>query len=44
MDGYPAADDFARTLVHCIDVPPNCVIDEVSIWGTKQIKDMLSAY
>ena len=44
MDGYPVADDFARTLVHCIDVPPNCVIDEVSIWGTKQIKDMLSAY
>lgn len=44
MTGYPTAEDFARTLVHCIDVPPNCVIDEVSIWGTKQVKDMLTAY
>jgi len=44
MDGYPVAEDFARTLVHCVDVPSNCVIDEVSIWGTKQVKDMLSAY
>ena len=23
LDGYPDADDFARTLVHCIDVPDN---------------------
>jgi NADP-dependent 3-hydroxy acid dehydrogenase YdfG len=44
MTGYPTAEDFARTLVHCIDVPENCVIDEVSIWGTKQVKDMLTAY
>jgi len=44
MEGYPTAEDFARTLVHCVDVPPNCVIDEVSIWGTRQVKEMLSAY
>lgn len=42
--GYPDAVDFARTLVHCVDVPDNCVIEEVNIWGTKQIKDMLNPY
>ncbi|MFA5204170.1 MAG: SDR family NAD(P)-dependent oxidoreductase [Lentisphaeria bacterium] len=36
--GLPDAHDFARTLVHCLDVPPNSVIEEVSIWGTEQIK------
>ncbi len=30
MDFRP--EDFARTLVHCIDVPDNCVIDEAIIW------------
>ncbi|MDY0169707.1 MAG: SDR family oxidoreductase [Thermoguttaceae bacterium] len=44
MSGYPNAHDFARTLVHCIDVPDNCVIDEVVIWGTKQVKDALNPY
>ena len=42
--GYPDAMDFARTLVHCVDVPDNCVIEEVNIWGTKQVKDMLNPY
>lgn len=37
MGEYPDADDFARTLVHCIDVPDNTVIEEVNIWGTKQV-------
>lgn len=44
LDGFPDARDFARTLVHCIDVPENSVIEEVRIWGTKQIKEMLSPY
>ena len=41
---YPSAYDFARTLVHCIDVPDNCVIDEAIIWGTKQVKEALNPY
>ncbi len=44
QEGYPEARDFARTLVHCIDVPDNCVIDEAVIWGTRQVKDMLNPY
>ncbi|MDZ7617645.1 MAG: SDR family NAD(P)-dependent oxidoreductase, partial [Patescibacteria group bacterium] len=44
LDGYPSAYDFARTLVHCIDVPDNCVIDEAIIWGTKQVKESLNPY
>ncbi len=44
QEGFPSAYDFARTLVHCIDVPDNCVISETAILGTKQIKDMLNPY
>ena len=44
QEGYPEAADFARTLVHCVDVPDHCVIEEVNIWGTKQVKDMLNPY
>ena len=44
LDGFPSAEDFARTLVHCIDVPDNCVIDETIIWGTRQVKEMLNPY
>ena len=44
LDGYPSAEDFARTLVHCIDLPENCVIDEAIIWGTRQVKEMLNPY
>ncbi len=44
LEGFPSAEDFARTLVHCIDVPDTCVIDEAIIWGTKQVKDMLNPY
>jgi NAD(P)-dependent dehydrogenase (short-subunit alcohol dehydrogenase family) len=44
LEGYPDGHDFARTLVHCIDVPDECVIEEVSIWGTKQVKEMLNPY
>lgn len=44
LSGYPSAYDFARTLVHCIDVPDNCVIDEAIIWGTKQVKEALNPY
>jgi NAD(P)-dependent dehydrogenase (short-subunit alcohol dehydrogenase family) len=42
--GYPDAHDFARTLVHCIDVPDHCFIEEVSIWGTKQVKEALNPF
>jgi len=44
QDGYPDAHDFARTLVHTIDVPENSFIDEVSIWGTKQVKEMVNPF
>ncbi len=44
LEGYPDSHDFARTLVHCIDVPDHCVIDEAIIWGTKQVKEMLNPY
>ena len=40
MDDYPGAAEFARTLVHCVDVPENCFIEEVSVWGTKQVKEL----
>jgi len=43
-EGYPTAEDFARTIVQCIDVPDSCVIEETRIWGTKQIDDMLDPY
>lgn len=42
--GYPDAADFARTLVHCIDVPDNSFVEEVNIWGTKQVQQMLNPF
>ncbi len=44
LEGYPSAADFARTLVHCIDVPENCFVEEVNIWGAKQVKDALNPF
>ena len=44
MEGYPGAVEFAATLVHCADVPDNTVIEEVNVWGTRQIKDMLNPF
>ena len=44
LEGYPGSREFARTIVHCIDVPENTVIEEVNIWGTKQIQDMLNPF
>jgi NAD(P)-dependent dehydrogenase (short-subunit alcohol dehydrogenase family) len=44
LEGYPDAHEFARTLVHCIDVPDDCVVEEVNIWGTRQVKDMLNPF
>lgn len=41
---YPDAAEFARTLVHCIDVPPGCVIEEAVIWGVKQIRDAMNPF
>ena len=44
LEGYPSAEDFARTLVHCVDVPESSFIDEVIIWGTKQVKEMINPF
>jgi len=44
LEGFPTGEEFARSLVHCIDIPDNCIIEELTIWGTKQIKDMINAY
>jgi NAD(P)-dependent dehydrogenase (short-subunit alcohol dehydrogenase family) len=44
QDGYPTAEDFARTLVHCVDVPESSFVEEVNIWGTKQVKEMLNPF
>jgi NAD(P)-dependent dehydrogenase (short-subunit alcohol dehydrogenase family) len=44
LAGYPDGADFARTLVHCIDVPENCFIEEVNLWGTKQVATMLNPF
>lgn len=42
--GYPDARDFARTLVHCIDIPDNSFVEEVRIWGTKQVPEMVNPF
>ncbi len=44
QEDYPSAEDFARTLVHCVDVPESSFVDEVIIWGTKQVKEMLNPF
>jgi NAD(P)-dependent dehydrogenase (short-subunit alcohol dehydrogenase family) len=44
QEGYPTGHDFARTLVHCIDVPDNSFIEEVNIWGTKQVREMVNPF
>jgi len=44
QEGYPGGHEFARTLVHCIDVPENSVVEEVNIWGTKQIREMVNPF
>ncbi len=44
MTDYPSAEDFARTLVHCIDVPEGTFIEEVHLWGTKQVKEMINPF
>ena len=44
LEGYPTSTDFARTIVHCVDVPDNTFIEEVNIWGTKQIPEMVNPF
>ncbi len=44
QEGFPSAEDFARSLVHCIDVPDNCFIQEVRIWGTAQVPGMVNPF
>ena len=36
LEGFPSAHDFARSIVQCIDVPDNCFIEELNVWGVKQ--------
>ncbi|MDO4573731.1 MAG: SDR family oxidoreductase [Planctomycetia bacterium] len=43
-DAYPTGEEIARTIVHCVDVPPSCVIDEVSILGVQQVRDVLNPF
>jgi len=40
----PDAADFARTLVHCIDVPDNSFIEEVRIWGVAQVPGKVNPF
>lgn len=40
LEGFPSAYDFARTLVHCIDIPEGSFVEEVNIWGTAQVRDL----
>ncbi len=44
MEAYPNAEEFARSLVHCIDVPDNCFIQETRIWGTAQVPGMVNPF
>jgi NAD(P)-dependent dehydrogenase (short-subunit alcohol dehydrogenase family) len=44
LEGYPDSADFAHGIVQCIDVPENCVIEEVRLWGTKQINDNIHPF
>lgn len=41
MDGYPTADEFAGSLVNCVNIPASTVIEELTIWGTAQAKDII---
>lgn len=42
--GYPDGRDFARAIVDIIDQPDHCVVQELAIWGTKQVHTMLNPY
>jgi NAD(P)-dependent dehydrogenase (short-subunit alcohol dehydrogenase family) len=44
QEGYPSAEEFVRALVHCIDQPENTVIEELNVWGVRQIKDMMNPF
>ncbi|MGL6225218.1 MAG: SDR family oxidoreductase [Thermoguttaceae bacterium] len=44
LAGYPVSEDFARMIVNSIDLPDNTMIEEVRIWGTKQVHEMLNPY
>eukprot|EP01105_Mastigella_eilhardi_P005397 TRINITY_DN17126_c0_g1_i1.p1 TRINITY_DN17126_c0_g1~~TRINITY_DN17126_c0_g1_i1.p1 ORF type:complete len:266 (+),score=72.93 TRINITY_DN17126_c0_g1_i1:27-800(+) len=39
---FPDAKDFARTVVQMVDVPPNCVVEETTIWGVNQLKGIVN--
>ncbi len=40
MAGYPGPTEFAQSLVYLIGVPSSCVIEDLTIWGVAQIRDM----
>lgn len=41
LDGYPSAAEFAHSIVQCVDVPGSCVIEELRVWGTKQVANII---
>ncbi len=44
LEEYPVAEDFARMIVNSIDLPETTVVEELRVWGTKQIHDVLNPY
>ena len=36
-EGFPEADDFAPALVGMIDVADQVFVEELSVWGTRQV-------
>lgn len=44
LAGYPDGKDFARGILHIIDQPDHCLIQELAIWGSEQVRTMLNPY
>ena len=44
LQEYPESEDIARMIVNTIDLPNNTAVEEIRVWGTKQIHDVLNPY
>ena len=44
LQEYPEPEDIARMIVNTIDLPDNTAVEEIRVWGTKQIHDVLNPY
>ncbi len=44
LTDFPDANDFARSIIHLIDQPDHCLIQELSIWGSQQVRSQLNPY